>query len=727
MTHKPFRPSSFIVSTFPESMKSLRTIAVAGLIMSVAVQAQPKSPFTYQDLLMLDRISGLAVDPAGTTALFNVRATDMEKNRGVSTLWMKDLVDTKKPEVKVPAGEGGASDVQWAADGSGFYFLSGRGEGGTSQVWKADAKGTSATQVTRLPLDVQTYHVAPDGSGVVVALSVFPDCAANAIACTIERMKAQEGVKSTGTVYDRIFMRHWDTWKDGTRNHLYYVSLKEANAQPVPLMAGFDGDCPTMPFGGSEDFTLSKDGRTVYFSARVAGRTEPWSTNFDLFSVPVTGGAAKNLTGGNPAWDAQPVISPDGTKLAYKAMKRPGYEADRFQLKVMDLATGTVTDVASNWDRSASSLAWSRDGESLLVTADDQGSHRLFSLHVAGKERAAGPVAPISHEGHIDAFAQTPNGFVFLKSAMNSPSVLYASGPSKPMNDGKEAVHRWRMIDDNPMNLTGVNAVLKDKVFGAYEQFNFPGWNNETVYGYVLKPANYMEGKKYPVAFLIHGGPQGSFGDAWSYRWNPQTYAGQGFAVVMIDFHGSTGYGQAFTDAINEHWGDRPLEDLQKGLAFALGKYSFLDGENVAALGASYGGFMINWIAGVWNQPFKALVSHCGIFDTRAMGYSTEELWFTDWENGGSVFTKPGNYETFNPLLQADQWRVPMLVVHGDKDFRVPLTQGIGSFTACQAKGIESKYLRFPDENHWVLKPQNSMQWHTEVFGWLEKYIGGGR
>jgi dipeptidyl aminopeptidase/acylaminoacyl peptidase len=229
------------------------------------------------------------------------------------------------------------------------------------------------------------------------------------------------------------------------------------------------------------------------------------------------------------------------------------------------------------------------------------------------------------------------------------------------------------------------------------------------------------------VAFLIHGGPQGSFGDAWSYRWNPQTYAGQGFAVVMIDFHGSTGYGQAFTDAINEHWGDRPLEDLQKGLAFALGKYPFLDGGNVAALGASYGGFMINWIAGVWNQPFKALVSHCGIFDTRAMGYSTEELWFTDWENGGSVFSKPANYEIFNPLLHADQWRLPMLVIHGDKDFRVPLTQGIGSFTACQSKGIESKYLRFPDENHWVLKPQNSMQWHSEVFGWLEKHTGGGR
>ena len=274
------------------------------------------------------------------------------------------------------------------------------------------------------------------------------------------------------------------------------------------------------------------------------------------------------------------------------------------------------------------------------------------------------------------------------------------------------------------MPLTAFNAGLKEKAFGAYEQFSFPGWNNETVHGYVLKPANYEEGRKYPVAFLVHGGPQGSFGDAWSYRWNPQTYAGAGYAVVMIDFHGSTGYGQAFTDAINQHWGDRPLEDLQKGWAFALSKYAFLDGARAAALGASYGGFMMNWIAGNWPDAFKCLVSHCGIFDTRAMGYSTEELWFTDWENGGSVFAKPENYEAFNPMLHVAQWRAPMLVIHGDKDFRVPLTQGIGTFTACQSKGIESKYLRFPDENHWVLKPQNSKQWHDTVFGWLEQHIG---
>lgn len=692
-------------------MIHLRPLFIANALLLVfTTTAQPKSPFTYPDMLMLERISGLAVDPAGTTALFNVRATDMEKNRGVSTLWMKDLVDPKKPEVKVPAGEGGASDVQWAADGSAFFFRSGRGEGGSTQVWKADAKGTNATQVTHLPLDVGTYRVAPDGSGLVVALSVFPDCGEDAITCTMDRLKAQQGVKSTGQVYDLIFMRHWDSWKDGTRDHLYYLSLKEQDAKPTALMNGFDGDVPSKPWGGNEDFAISKDGRTVFFSARIAGKKEPWSTNFDLYSVPVTGGTPTNLTAGNHAWDAQPVISPDGSKLAYKAMARPGYEADRFQLKVMDLATGAVTDVAPTWDRSASSLAWGRDGKSLLVTADDIGKHRLFRIDIK-----TSTVTPLSTDAHMDAFAETPKGFVFQKSGLSGPAQLYASAP------------KAKLIDQGATVLTQVNASLKDKAFGAYEQFSFPGWNNEPVYGYVLKPANYTEGKKYQVAFLIHGGPQGSFGDSWSYRWNPQTYAGQGFAVVMIDFHGSTGYGQAFTDAINEHWGDRPLEDLQKGLAFALGKYAFLDGNNVAALGASYGGYMINWIAGVWNEPFKALVSHCGIFDTRAMGYSTEELWFTDWENGGSVFAKPANYETFNPLLHADQWRVPMLVVHGDKDFRVPLTQGIGSFTACQAKGIESKYLRFPDENHWVLKPQNSMQWHAEVFGWLERHIGGGR
>jgi dipeptidyl aminopeptidase/acylaminoacyl peptidase len=683
------------------------SVLLAGLS---SVTLAQRSPFTYQDMLMLDRISGLVVDPSGTKALFNVRATDMEKNRGVSSLWLKDLTAPATPELKVAASEGGAFDVQWAADGSGFYFLSGRGESGTTQVWKADAQGNNAKQITNLPLDVETYRVAPNGSGIVVALAVFPECKGNEMTCTVERRKAAQDVKSSGQLHDRLFLRHWDTWKDGTRNHLFYLPLTDASAQPIALTDGFDGDVPSKPFGGNEDFVISNDGRTVYFSARVAGMTEPWSTNFDIHSVPVSGGELKNLTAANPAWDASPVISPDGTKLAYKAMARPGYEADRFQLKVMDLATGTTLDVARAWDRSAASLAWSRDGKSLLVTADDLGKHRLFRIDIK-----TSTVTALSKDGHLDAFAETPKGFVFQKSGLSGPAQLYMAAP------------KAKSIDDGATVLTQVNASLKDKAFGAYEQFSFSGWNNETVYGYVLKPANYIEGQKYPVAFLIHGGPQGSFGDGWSYRWNPQSYAGQGYAVVMIDFHGSTGYGQAFTDAINQHWGDRPLEDLQKGLAFALGKYPYLDGGRVAALGASYGGYMVNWIAGRWADAFQCLVSHCGIFDTRMMGYATEELWFTNWENGTDVFNQPAEYDIFNPMLHAKDWRLPMLVVHGDKDFRVPLEQGIGTFTACQAKGIESKYLRFPDENHWVLKPQNSMLWHKTVFDWLEQHIGRAR
>ena len=270
---------------------------------------------------------------------------------------------------------------------------------------------------------------------------------------------------------------------------------------------------------------------------------------------------------------------------------------------------------------------------------------------------------------------------------------------------------------------------LKDVSFGDFEQFSFKGWHGDTVHGYVVKPWNYEEGKKYPVAFLIHGGPQGSFGDGWSYRWNPQTYAGQGYAVVMIDFHGSTGYGQAFTDSISGDWGGKPLVDLQKGWAAAQAQFPFLDGDRACALGASYGGYMINWIAGNWfddkgSAPFKCLVNHDGVFDTRSMGYVTEELWFTEWENRGTPFDQPGNYEKFNPVNHVAKWKVPMLVVQGEKDYRVPVDQGLSTFTALQRKGIESKLLYFPDENHWVLKPANSVLWHDTVNAWLKQHIG---
>ena len=670
-------------------MKKAAPLLVALLLTAPSLRAQ-RTPFTYPDMLMLDRISGLSVDRSGTMALFAVRATDMEKNRGVRSVWLKHLNEPAAPEVRLAVSDSGANAAQWGPDGKTIYFLSGRGGSATTQLWKTDTDGRTAQQLTRLALNIDAYRITPDGLGAVVAMAVFPSATEDEIALTVR--KQGERAMGSGTVYDKVFVRHWDTWADGTRNHLFHVDF--ASGKVTALTAGYDGDVPSKPFGDEGDYAIAPDGKTVYFSARLAGKTEPWSTNFDIYSVPLTGGAPTDLSAANPAWDASPRLSPDGKTLAYKAMKRPGFEADRFEIQLRDLATGKVTPLAATWDRSVDEMQWSTDSKGLYVTADDVGRHRLFFIDVK-----SGKVTPLSKDGHIDAFAQTPNSLVFLKSGLTGPSQLYLAAPKSAL------------IDEHATKLTRVNAVLENKEFGAYEQFSFAGWNNETVYGYVIKPVGYVEGRKYPVAFIIHGGPQGTFSDLWTFRWNAQTYAGAGFAVVMIDFHGSTGYGQAFCDAISQHWGDRPL-----------------DADRAAALGASYGGFMVNWIAGKWKEPWKCLVSHDGVFDARGMGYTTEEMWFDEWEQGGSPFTQPALYDTFNPALHAKEWSVPMLIIHSDLDYRIPVEQGIGAFTALQAKGVESKFLRFPDENHWVLKPRNSMQWHDTVFGWLKAHIGeGGR
>ncbi|MBE7212848.1 MAG: S9 family peptidase, partial [Gluconacetobacter diazotrophicus] len=389
------------------------------------------------------------------------------------------------------------------------------------------------------------------------------------------------------------------------------------------------------------------------------------------------------------------------------AMKRPGFEADRFGVMVLDLSTGQSREIAPHWDRSAQDLAWSPDGKTLYVTADELGQAKLFAMDVA-----TGRTAALTDQGHVSGPAPIPGGGILVqRDALDSPAQLWRI----PGNGGAGA------------QLTHVDA---DKLAGVElvpgEQFSFAGWNNETVHGYVVKPDGLQPGRKYPVAFLVHGGPQGSFGNDWSYRWNPQFYAGLGYAAVMIDFHGSTGYGQKFTDAISGHWGDRPLEDLKKGWAAALVKYPFLDAGHACALGASYGGFMINWIAGNWPEPFKCLVTHDGVFDDRMMGFSTEELWFSEWEHGGpnhTPWSDPAAYERFNPAAHVSAWRDPQLIIHGALDYRIPLEQGLGAFDALQRRGIPSRLLVFPHENHWVLKPADSLQWHATVADWLHRYL----
>ena len=660
-----------------------------------------------RDLQKLDRVSSPVLSPDGGTVVFAKRIVDADVVKASSSLWVRNLLtrDMGPPKRLTPEGWN-VNSPSFSPDGKTVYFLSAKS--GTQQLYAMPLGGGTPRQLTAFALDVAGYKLSPDGTRVLFSTDTFADCKAD-FACTKKRLDDTAAKKSSGVVYDGLFVRHWDTWADGRRSRLFVAALPEGKAKPVSsatsLTDRLDGDAPSKPFGGADEYTWSPDGASVVAAIRVAGKGEAWSTNFDLYQVAADGSSAPvNLTASNPAWDTGPAFSADGKTLFYRAMKRPGFEADRFGLMAMDLATKQVREIAPSWDRSADGIVVSKDGATIYTTAQDVGQHPLFAVDVA-----SGTAKPVVAEGSISAFDIAGDTLAFTRNTLKTGDQLFTT-----------------TLAGAPLRAITPSAqdVLKDVSFGDFEQFDFAGWNNETVHGYVVKPHDYVEGQKYPVAFLIHGGPQGSFGNGWSYRWNPQTYAGQGYAVVMIDFHGSTGYGQAFTDAISQHWGDRPLEDLQKGWAAAQQKYAFLDGENACALGASYGGYMINWIAGNWNEPWKCLVNHDGVFDTRSMGYVTEELWFTEWENGGTPFDKPENYEKFNPVNHVAKWRVPMLVVQGEKDYRVPVDQGLSTFTALQRKGIESKLLYFPDENHWVLKPQNSILWHDTVNAWLKQHIG---
>ncbi len=672
------------------------------LLLASSAMAEQRG-FTVDDLVNLDRVTDPQLSPDGDWVSFQLRETDYAANKGFQSLWLVPSDGSATPRRLTAQGQSSMS-ARWSVDGKSLYFMSARS--GSMQVWNLSLQGGEASQVTHYPLDVGSYLLAPDGKRMAVSMEVFNDCdaaAGSVIDCSKKRGDEIAANKATGKVFDKLFIRHWDTWADGRRAQLFIADIGadgKAEAAPVWVSKGIDGDVPSKPFGDLGEAAFSPDGSTIVFAARIAGKTEAWSTNFDLYSVPVDASAApRNLTADNAAMDSYPLYANDGKTLYYLSMKRATFEADRFWIKALNIADGSSREIAADWDRSPGALTLSADGKTLYATADDNGQHPLFAIEIA-----SGKVRNVSGEGHIGGFSLAGNEIVVARDTLTAPADLFVLGKAQK-------------------RLTSFNTDrLKDVRFGAPEFFTFKGWNDESVQGYVVKPWNYEAGKKYPIAFLVHGGPQGAFGNDFHYRWNPQTYAGQGFAVIAINFHGSTGYGQAFTDSISGDWGGKPLEDLKKGMAAALSSYDWLDGDKACALGGSYGGYMMNWIAGNWSEQFDCLVSHAGIFDNRFMGYSTEELWFDEWEMQGTPYDKPENYERHNPLNHVKDWSVPVLVVHGALDYRVPVEQGISLFTALQRRGIESKFLYFPDENHWILKPQNSVQWHSEVNAWLKRW-----
>ncbi len=680
-------------------------LGLANFAFAETTEPQLKHGFTVQDLVTLQRLSDPRISPDGALVLYALRETDMAANKGINGLWLANIDGSNAKRLSAKGQS--VSNARFAPDGKSVYFLSSRS--GTSQIWRLSMAGGEAEQITDIALDVGGFVISPNGKTVAFSSEIFGECAAD-FTCTKTRIEATAAKKATGTLHDKLFIRHWDTWANGTRAQLFSAELSGELVTSARLVSRgandtpMDADVPSKPNGDDSEYVFSPDSSTIYFAARIAGKTEPWSTNFDVYQSQVAGNeAAKNLTPDNLAWDAFPMPSPDGKKLYYRAMSRASFEADRFRIMERTLSTGATREIAPNWDRSPDGLAISQDGKTLITAADDLGQHPVFTIDVA-----TGNAKQISGAGTVSGYAVNKNKVVFARDDLRAPTDLFAT-----------TLSGGAITNITKLNVAQLNAID----FGAAEQFSFKGALGETVYAWLVKPANFDPNKQYPIAFLIHGGPQGSFGNHFHYRWNPQTYSGQGFAAVMVDFHGSTGYGQKFTDAISGDWGGKPLEDLQKGLTAALQKYPFLDGKRACALGGSYGGYMTNWIAGAWPDGFKCLVTHAGIFDKRFMAYSTEELWFDEWENGGVAWEHSDAIERDNPITKVQNWKTPTLVIHGMHDFRVPFEQGVSAFTALQRKGIESKFLWYPDENHWILKPENSIQWHNTVNDWLHLHL----
>ena len=655
-----------------------------------------KRPYTIRDQVALRRLHSFAVSPDGSQLVLRITSAARGKNRLESRLWTIGADGTGLRQLTRSRGRD--ANPVFAPDGRSLFFLSGP-TSGNRQIVRLPLDSGVPVAVTSSPIDIESFVVSRGGRHVAFSAMVFPDGESDSLTCTADRLKEVTARPASGRIHDRLFVRHWDEWKTGRRRHLFVQAVDGGPA--VDVMPGMDADAPSKPFGGSEQYTFTPDGSGIVFTARDAGREEAWSTDLDLFLAPIDASAPpRKLTTENRATDTDPSFSPDGRLLAYLAMDRAGYESDKQTVIVRGWPDGASHRLTDHWDRSAGSLEWSPDGRTLYVTAQDTGQGSLFALDVA-----SGSVTSIVSRGDVSQARAVGDTVFYVMASLEAPADVHVAAGGR---------HR-QITRLNARKLHGVE-------LGEAEQFTFAGWNGEAVHGYLLRPAGFDPSEKYPIAFLVHGGPQSSLANEWGYRWNPQVYAGAGYAVVMIDFHGSTGYGQAFTDSIRGDWGGKPLEDLQKGFSAALERYPFLDPTRASALGPSFGGFMINLIAGVWNEPWRCLVSHDGNLDERFAYFATEELWFPEWEHGGTPWENPAGYAKHNPVDHIAAWRVPTLVIHGALDYRVSEVEGLAMFTALQRRGVPSRLLYFPDENHWVLTPENSVLWHDTVLDWLARW-----
>jgi dipeptidyl aminopeptidase/acylaminoacyl peptidase len=679
-------------------MKQIIPFALSALALVAATPVLAR-PMTETDLATMKRLAAPTASPDGALVAYQQQETDLPANRRRTDIWLMRTDDPEAAPYKIASkAEKNEHSPAFSSDGLSIYYLS--NESGSDQLWRFDWKTEESAQISNFKNEIAGFKLSPDGKKIAIWGDIAREC--SSLDCDSSGDLSKPG-PGTGREYDQLFVRHWDAWETpGNYSRIFSYGLSEDGKLTggEPIDGGVTGDSPSKPLGGGEEIAWSADSKSIYFALRESNGQEPLSTNLDVHQSSGAGDAT-NLTKANKATDTLPTPSPDGKYLAWAAMKRPGYEADRQIIMLKDLNQGSVTALTEKWDRSVGAIAWAKDSKSLLAVAQDGLENPLFRIDLKGR------VTQLTDRGNVAEFAPlNDGGILYAMNSIAAPSDLFmlaATGKTR------------RLTDVNSETLSVLDPV-------QYEQIEFLGANGNRVQGQIVKPQN--AAGKLPVLLLIHGGPQGSFSNSWSYRWNPAVMASQGYAVVTIDFHGSTGYGQAFTDSINQDWGGKPLEDLRLGMAALPGIDPQLDTRNACALGGSYGGYMTNWIAGNWPDGFKCLVTHAGIFDLRAMAFETEELWFDEWDHGGPWWSR-SDPEKWNPVNHVTKWKTPTLVIHGEKDFRIPYSQSLAAFTALQRQGIESKLLIFPDENHWILKAQNSIQWHKTVFAWVGKYLKG--
>jgi dipeptidyl aminopeptidase/acylaminoacyl peptidase len=675
----------------------------------VPALAQAKHPFTFEDMMKLKRVGEPEPSPDGKWVIFSVVDVSLEANTKTPHVW---IVPTAGGEEREIISNQDADRPRWAPNGKRFAFISTK-EGG-SQVWIADfdqAAGsvTAVHKLTSIATEAGGELWSPDGKNILFTSDVYPECNGDE-ACNAKKLKEAQDSKVKALIFDRLLYRHWNAYKEGKRTHILVAAVDMAGATR-DLTPG-DYDAPVFSLGGQDNYALSPDGQEICYTSN-HDKNPAASTNNDLWIVPISGGAAKNITADNPASDSTPLYSPDGKYIAYRAQQRPGYESDRFRLMLYDRKTGEKKNLTEDFDRWVGSFVWSPTADSIFFAAEQSGESPVFISKFDDNE---GKPSLIIHGYNDDlAIVKSNSSLFFTRMSIAGPSEIF----------------REELATDYALEPTRVTDINR-QVFSAVTttpvtSFRFSGVHGDKVEGFLVKPPNFDPGKKYPVKFLIHGGPEGAWGDDWSYRWNAELFASptpstsSGYVVIMINFHGSTGYGQKFIDAINGDWGGAPFEDLMKGLDYAEKTYPFVDKDRECALGASYGGYMINWILGHTDR-FKCLVSHDGMFNAESAWGSTEELWFNDWEFKGTPYDNRALYEKWSPHQYAKNFKTPTLVIHGQKDYRLDVSEGFQLFTTLQMEGVPSKMLYFPDEGHWVLKPQNSQLWYKTVNDWVDQW-----